>query len=73
MDTERIVKLGTALPCGVQLGGAVSCARDAYAAYAYPAAIAGIDNDFPGHWILLPVCERCATETAALYGGDDDE
>lgn len=67
MDTVRIIELATPLPCGTLTGGGHTCGRDAYAAYAYPAAVAGIVDRFPGHWVILPVCERCATETAQLY------
>lgn len=63
-ERVKVVRLATPLPCGT---GGYTCGRAAYGAYAYPATVAGIDQNFPGHWVLLPVCDRCATATAQLY------
>lgn len=61
------VKLATPLPCGTLAATGRACGRDAWAAYAYTAEATGIERRFPGHWVLLPVCERCATDTAEHY------
>ena len=70
MDTATMVRLLSPLPCATGAGIGRQCGRDAFMAYAYPAEAAGIDEGFPGHWVLLPVCQRCAQDMAALY---DDE
>lgn len=57
-----IVELETALPCGIK-ANAGECGKPAFKAHAYPWR----HPNYPGHWVLVPVCRECAAAAAKVY------
>lgn len=62
---QVIVKLNTALPCGITKSKGVwieegTCGN--------PASVAAVQpmEGYPGQWILLPVCRECSHKMDAL-------
>ncbi|GEM_PF-6588129 len=73
----RVIRLADPLPCGMSANAGLACGRTATAAYAYavgraaPATVAErlFTERYAGHWLVLPVCERCAKDMAERYKG----
>jgi hypothetical protein len=59
-----ILKIDPPLPCAV-LDGSRTCDRQACMVYAYPA-----HGPRPGVWLIMPVCDRCAS-VGKMVGADD--
>ena len=64
MTDTLILKIDPPLPCAV-LDGSRTCDRLARMAYAYPAR-----GPRPGVWLIMPVCDRCAS-METMVGADD--
>lgn len=61
-EGTQIIRLTAPLPCGIRTFDA-TCGKPATVAYAYPWR----HPVYPGHHVLLPVCQSCAEKAAAVY------
>jgi hypothetical protein len=65
MDTV-VLEIAPPLPCAV-LDGSGTCDRPARMAYAYPAS-----GPRSGVWLLMPVCDKCATKSTTQDADEGD-
>ncbi len=64
----KIIRLDTALPCGISIGGGRYCERPAYFAYVFDEGEGAKERRrYADHRPILPVCEQCAKAALEIY------